>query len=227
VKVTGGIETTFLSARAKGNEIWYRPSARLFQHGVRRGSTNHTRRFGVPDTMDKRRPVQPHIDVGRPATDEGERGVDLFRDAFARWAATVTIVAARDEDGGVHATTVSSFTPVSARPPLVAVCLGSGAQVLPWAQPESRIGVSLLGEDQAKWASIFTDSFPVGRPSWTGGVTPLLPGAVASFACTVHAVHPTEGGSRVLVCRVDDIELGERDRPLLYWQRGYCKLEIE
>lgn len=174
--------------------------------------------------MDKRRPIEADVDVGRPGTHEGTVEADRFRDAFARWAATVTIVAARDDDGGVHATTVSSFTPISARPPLVAICLGSGAQVLPWAQPRDRIGVSVLAEDQAKWASIFTDSFPVGRPTWTGGETPLLPDAVASFGCTVRAVHPTEGGSRVLVCQVDAIELGDLDRPLLYWQRGYRKL---
>lgn len=157
--------------------------------------------------------------------DEAAAAVDRFREAFARWAATVTIVAARDDRGRVHATTVTSFAPVSARPPLVVICLGAGAQVLPFASEGSRVGVSVLHEDQSRWASVFADSFPVSAPSWMGDATPWMPGAVAWLGCTVRTVHPTEGGSRVLLCHVDEIELGDQDRPLLYWQRGYQRLE--
>lgn len=177
--------------------------------------------------MDKRRPIQAEIDAGGPADAADVVGADLFREAFGRWAATVTVVAARDGDDDVHATTVSSFAPISARPPLVAICLGAGAQVLPVAQVGTRIGVSMLGEEQSRWASIFTDSYPVAQPSWTDGEAPVLPDSVASLACTVRAIHPTEGGSRVLICHVDAIALGDEDRPLLYWQRGYRRLAAE
>lgn len=174
--------------------------------------------------MDKRRPIQPEIDDGR-AAGESAVSAERFREAFARWAATVTLVAARDDRDKVHATTVSSFAPLSAEPPLVVVCLGPSAQVLPYAQESDRVGVSLLPEGESRWASIYADSFAVRAPDWSPGPAPLLPGAVVGLRCTVQAVHPAEGGSRVLVCRVDDIELGDEERPLLYWERGYRRLD--
>lgn len=174
--------------------------------------------------MGKRRPIQAGIDAGGPSDDEAAVAAERFREVFSRWAATVTIVAALDDDGRVHATTVSSFAPVSARPPLLVVSLGAGAQVLAFVDVGGRLGISMLGEDQSRWASIFADSFPVRAPEWTDGPVPLIPDVVAGLACTVQAVHPTEGGSRVVVCRVDDIELGDRERPLLYWQRAYRTL---
>lgn len=174
--------------------------------------------------MDKRRPIQPEIADGR-AADDATLSTERFREALARWAATVTLVAARDARDRVHATTVSSFAPLSAEPPLVVVCLGPSAQVLPFANEGDAVGVSLLPEGESRWATIYADSFAVRAPEWSAGAAPLLPGAVAGLRCTVRDVHPAEGGSRVLVCRVDDIELGDEDRPLLYWQRGYRRLD--
>lgn len=176
--------------------------------------------------MDDRRPIQPEIDDGRPGEAAGV-SAERFRQALARWAATVTLVAARDARDRVHATTVSSFAPLSAEPPLVVVCLGPGAQVLPYAEEGDAVGVSVLPEGASRWATIYADAFAVRAPDWSAGPAPLLPGAVAGLRCTVQAVHPAEGGSRVLVCRVDDIELGDEDRPLLYWERGYRRLDGE
>lgn len=175
--------------------------------------------------MSKRRPIEADVQSGGPSSDDASVEADRFREAFARWAATVTIVAARDDDDRVHATTVSSFAPVSARPPLVVISLGAGAQVLPAAEPGRKVGVSVLGEEQSHWASIFSDSFPVRSPEWTEGDAPRIPDAVSSLGCTVRAVYPTEGGSRLVLCHVDEIALGDHDRPLLYWRRGYRALE--
>ncbi|MDX1646477.1 MAG: flavin reductase family protein [Longimicrobiales bacterium] len=173
--------------------------------------------------MDRRHPIQAGIDSGRSDADTPSA---RFREAFSRWAATVALVAVRDDGEGVHATTVTSFAPLSAEPPQIVVCLGASAQVLPFAEEETPIGVSLLPEDQSRWASVFADSFAVRAPEWTGGPAPLLPEAVAGLRCTVRAIHESDGGSRVLVCRVDDIELGP-ERPLLYWKRGYRRMADE
>jgi flavin reductase (NADH) len=149
-----------------------------------------------------------------------------FREAFGRWAAAVTIVAVRDDDGTVHATTVSSFAPVSAEPPVVVIAFGSGAQVVPWVKAGAPVGVSVLSEDQSRWASIFADSLPVGSPKWSEGPAPVIPGSVAELVCRVEHVHETGGGSRVAVCALEEVGLGEDDRPLLYWQRAYRKLDL-
>lgn len=176
--------------------------------------------------MSERRPIQPEIHAGGPEPDEMTAAAESFRKAFQRWASTVTIVAARDDDGAIYATTVSSFAPVSDRPPLALLCLGPGAQVLPYAVPGRRLGISILREDQSRWASVFTDSLPVATPRWTDGAAPLIPGAVAALTCMVRDVHDTDGHSRLVVCHVETIELGEDDRPLLYWQRAYRKLDL-
>lgn len=176
--------------------------------------------------MDERRPIQAGIDAGRPE-DEPAGGAERFREALARWAATVTLVAARGDDGRVHATTVSSFAPLSAEPPLVVVCLGAGAQVLPFAGEGKQVGVSLLAEDQSRWATVYADSFAVRAPEWTPGPAPVVPGAVATLSCTVEAVHPAAGGSRVLVLGVDAIAPGDAERPLIYWRRAYRRLADE
>jgi flavin reductase (DIM6/NTAB) family NADH-FMN oxidoreductase RutF len=175
--------------------------------------------------VNERRPIQADIHAGGN-DDAASVAADRFREAFSRWAASVTIVAAREE-GAVHATTVTSFAPVSARPPMIVICLGPTAQVLPFAELGAKLGVSVLSEDQRQWASIFADSFPVREPNWTGGEAPLIPDTVAALTCTVRAVHPTDGGSRLVLCHVDDIELGNPDRPLVYWRRGYRGLAAD
>ena len=171
--------------------------------------------------MDRRRPIRSEIDSGRSSAEGASRA---FRDALARWASTVTLVAVRDERGKLHATTVTSFAPLSADPPQVVVCLGPSAQVLPFATVGELVGVSLLTEAQQRWATIYADSFPVRSPEWTEGPAPLLPDAVAGLTCTVQAIHEAAGGSRVLILRVDALKTGDVDRPLLYWKRSYVRL---
>jgi flavin reductase (DIM6/NTAB) family NADH-FMN oxidoreductase RutF len=147
---------------------------------------------------------------------------ETFRDAMAGWASTVTVVAVRDmDDGRVHATTVSSFAPVSSEPPEVVVSLNPNAQALPFVREGGSLGISLLAEGQTRWARVFADPFPVGPMPWTDDGIPVVPGAAVALECAVRAVHATEGGSRLVVARVLGISTGETDRPLLYWQRGY------
>jgi flavin reductase (DIM6/NTAB) family NADH-FMN oxidoreductase RutF len=155
------------------------------------------------------------------------RGVDDgdFRDAMARWASTVTVFAVRDpDDGRVHATTVSSFAPVSAEPPEVVASLNANAQALPFVREGGAVGISLLAEDQRKWARIFADPFPVGPMPWHADGVPMIPGALVALECDVRAVHATEGASRLVVARVVGVTLGEAARPLLYWHREYHRL---
>lgn len=150
---------------------------------------------------------------------------DLFRDAMARWAATVTVVAARDAtDGRVRATTATSFAPVSAEPPEVVVSLNPSAQVLPFIEEGGVVGISLLAADQRRWARLFADSYPAGPSPWPAEGVPLLPGALAGLTCSVQAVHPTEGRSRLVVARLEAVVLGDDVEPLLYADRTYRRL---
>jgi len=157
-------------------------------------------------------------------TDPGPPGVEdeLFRNAMAEWASTVTVVAVRDpDDGRVHATTVSSFAPVSSDPPEVVVALNASAQALPFVRNGGALGISLLAEGQTRWARVFADPFPVGPMPWAGEGVPTIPEAAVALECAVRAVHATEGRSRLVIARVVRVAVVGNDRPLLYWRRGY------
>jgi len=138
------------------------------------------------------------------------------------------VVAVRDpDDGRVRATTVTSFAPVSADPAEVVVSLNANALVLPFVSEGTALGITLLSEDQRRWARVFSDSFAPGPLPWEAEGVPLISGGVAGLVCRVQAIYKTEGGSRVVLARVEWIEPGEGGRPLLYWRRGYRTLVPE
>ncbi len=169
-----------------------------------------------------RGPIEADIHAGG-ASEPGATTEEAFREALSRWASGVTIVAVRDE-GRVHATTVSSFASVSARPPLILVCLGPGAQVLPFLKEGTRFAVSILTEDQRRLASVFADSFPVGPSPFPREGPPLLPDAHATLVCSVHSILPAES-ARLVLGLVEEAHAGEPDGPLLHYHRGYRELE--
>jgi len=146
-----------------------------------------------------------------------------FKEILSHWATTVTIVAIR-EAGQVHATTVSSFAPVSADPPLIVVSLGANAQVLPWLEPGVSFTVSLLADDQQRLASVFADSYPVGPSPFPDDGDPVVQGAMTALICTVREVIATESDARLVLGRVESVSRTEGKLPLLYHRRGYRKL---
>lgn len=174
-----------------------------------------------------RHPIDARVDSHRDE-DEPPPGVgrQLFKEALSHWASTVTIVAVRD-GRDVHATTVTSFFPVSLDPPLVAVSLGPGAQVLPWLDADATFAVSFLAEDQRALASRFADSFPVGPSPFPTDGAPVVVGATVGLVCTVRSVVSTEGGARLVLGRVDAVLAGTGGAPLLYHRRGYRGLPAE
>lgn len=171
-----------------------------------------------------RRPIEARIDPGRDDPDRSP-GVDgeAFREALSHWASTVTVVAARDGTD-VHATTVTSFFPVSAEPPMIAVSLGPNAQVLPWLEPGARFAVSFLSESQGRIASSLADSFPVGPSPFPPEGDPVVNGAVLTLLCSVREVWETEGDARLVLGRVEETVEGDGSEPLLYSRRGYRRL---
>ncbi len=172
-----------------------------------------------------RRPIQGGFDAGAVPDDpnDGVRPGD-FRDALSWWASTVTVVAARDEDR-VLGTTVTSFAPVSADPPLVVVSLGPSAQVLPALKEGSTFAVSLLARDQKGLAGRYADSFPVGPSPFPADGPPVVEGALVALVCQVASVHPVEGNARLVTGRVEEIREGQAEEPLLYWRRSYAGVD--
>ncbi|TBH21948.1 flavin reductase family protein, partial [Thermus thermamylovorans] len=93
-----------------------------------------------------------------------------FKEALARFAAGVTVVAARhrEEERGMTAT---AFMSLSLEPPLVALGIWEGAKVLPLLEASRAFSVSLLREGQEAVSQHFA-----GRPQEGVG---LVEGRVA------------------------------------------------
>ena len=146
-----------------------------------------------------------------------------FRSALSRFAAGVTVVTARDGDGGDHGMTVSAFSSLSLEPPLVLVCVDQAATLLPHLHDAGAFGISILGAAQRevsrRFADPTTDRFDgVAVTRGTSGAA-LLDGAVAHLECRRVAVHA--GGDHVIL--VGEV-LSARTfagEPLVYFHRDY------
>lgn len=144
---------------------------------------------------------------------------EQMRDAMAQWASGVTIVAATDGPL-IHAVTVTAFTSVSLDPPLVLVCLGGNASVLPILTEGRRFGISILAESQRRIASMFTDPAPIGREVFDLSDVPLVRGALATLTCSV-AERVYAGDHTVVIAGVEGVGGDPGQAPLVRWRRAW------
>jgi flavin reductase ActVB len=147
-----------------------------------------------------------------------------FREAMARFASGVTVVATRDRDGKPVAFTASAFSSLSLEPPLILVCLDKRADCFPAFQQADHVTVSILAADQAELARRFaakgTDKFAdvAVEPGALTGL-PLVLGAAVQLECRMY--QRLEGGDHIIL--VGEV-LGARstDRePLLHFNRQF------
>lgn len=167
-----------------------------------------------------RRPIQ-----GGYTSEQGDARADGdLRDAFARWASGVCVVAARVGPGGkAHGTTVSAFLPVSLDPPLLLVSLHSDAPLLVYIEDARRFTVNLLGASQRGVAGRFADRFPVGPQPFPPEGDALLDGAPVAFVCALDTL--TRAGDHTLVIgRIERVVVTSEESPLIYWDRQYRAL---
>uniref|UniRef100_A0A831UHA0 Flavin reductase n=1 Tax=Thermus islandicus TaxID=540988 RepID=A0A831UHA0_9DEIN len=143
---------------------------------------------------------------------------EAFKEALSRFASGVAVVAAAEplEERGMTAT---AFMSLSLEPPLVALGIAEKARLLPLLERARAFSVSFLREGQETVAEHFA-----GRPrEGVGLVEGRVPGALAVLRCRLHATYPG-GDHRIVVGRVEGVELGEEGAPLVYYRRGYRRL---
>jgi flavin reductase (NADH) len=157
-----------------------------------------------------------------PQPPDGVR-LDELREALACWTSGVAVLAVRDE-GDVVAMTISSFSSLSLRPPLVMLAVDEQAAVLPSLEDVGRFTVSILAEDQRRLALSYADRFPFEQAITLTDADPVLPGALASLVCTVSELHPG-GDHRIVVGQIERVELGVDAPPLVYHRREYRTLQ--
>ena len=152
---------------------------------------------------------------------------DTFRAVLGRFATSVTILTACDEDGHDRGMTVSAFSSVSLEPPLVLACVDRTARMHDLLMRRDRVGISILSSTQEalsrRFSELESDRFEgVGYVRGESGVV-LFDEALAHLECRVRDRHPA-GDHTIFVCEVERAET-RQDRPLLYYRGGYAQLE--
>ena len=154
-----------------------------------------------------------------------------FRLALRHFPAGVTIVTIKAGEE-VHGLTVSAFASVSADPPLIMVIIENRHHAYHLLQqPEAVFAVNILGEEQSELSNRFAwvkdeNRFALGN--WTTAATgvPILSDALAWLDCRIHARYPA-GSHTIYVGEVHASNVPKEEAPpLIYWNRGYRKLNL-
>ncbi len=154
---------------------------------------------------------------------------DEFKQALRRWASGVTIVTTKAADDQPAGMTVSSFSSVSAEPPLVLVCINTDSSNAEAIMESGVFAVNILETDQADLSGTFASSKTheerFRETAWSEGVSgaPLLDGCTANLDCAL--VQKVQAGSHwVFVGEVQAVR-SQDGAPLLYFDGGYRKLQ--
>jgi flavin reductase ActVB len=148
----------------------------------------------------------------------------VFREALARFASGVAVLATRRGAAPPVGLTVTAFSAVSLEPPLILVCVGRSARTHDAVVDADHFGISVLAESQewiaAQCAGPAGERF-VGIPL-RGGISEdavLVEGAVAQLECLRYAVHPA-GDHTILIGKTLRIRVGS-EPPLVRFARRF------
>ena len=152
-----------------------------------------------------------------------------FKNALRHFPAGVTVVTVKSGDE-IYGLTVSAFASISPIPPLIMVCIdhrGYSHELM--EKSDAVFAVNFLRETQEDLSNhfAFTKEDRFSQGGWTTAQTgaPILKDALVWLDCTVYSRH-TAGTHTIYIGEVQASRVVEEDaKPLLYWNRGYAKLD--
>jgi len=156
---------------------------------------------------------------------------EQYRDALRHFPSGVTIVTLRAGDE-VHGLTVSAFASVSPDPPLILIMIDHRHKAHALLEREgATFAVNVLCQHHVNLSNRFAwvkdeDRFAEG--DWGEAVTgaPVLRDALAWLDCTLHSCL-VAGTHTIYVGEVQAADTPRQDcPPLVYWNRGYRKLQL-
>ena len=152
-----------------------------------------------------------------------------LRSVLRQWASGITVVTAA-HDGVLHGMTVSSFSSVALKPPLVSVNIERRTRTYTLMTEAGAFGVNILASDQQDLAQRFGGGVSdleerlEGVSHSLGELgSPLLEGCLAKLECRVYATLPA-GTHTVFVGEVTARDMDPVKSPLLYWRREFRSL---
>ncbi|MDX6653466.1 MAG: 3,4-dihydroxy 2-butanone 4-phosphate synthase / cyclohydrolase [Solirubrobacterales bacterium] len=156
----------------------------------------------------------------------------LMRNVMGHFATGVSVVTARDGEGAPVGTTANAISSVSLDPPLLLACLARSSETLAAVHESGRFAVNILAAEQRHHSDRFAKkgsavgAHEVEFDDHDLGV-PVLPGALATIACTVEAIYPA-GDHEIVVGVAHHLEHREPDaKPLLFYRGSYSDIQIE
>ena len=129
-----------------------------------------------------------------------------FRQALSQFATGVTVITARQGDGGLLGVTINSFNSVSLEPPLVLWSLAHTASSMAAFAAGAGYVINVLAGDQIELAQRFSrpgpDRFDALPFELSRRGVPILGGCVAWFECR-HRSRYAEGDHVIFVGEVE------------------------
>ncbi|PCM44944.1 flavin reductase family protein [Marinobacter sp. ANT_B65] len=155
---------------------------------------------------------------------------ELFCETMRQLASGVAVITA-ESDGQLHAMTATSFTSVSAEPPLALVCIKRGSDTDQLVAKAGRIGVSLLSQTQQTISNRYAWKTP-DRNRFDDLDTSRCPGGALVFnecAAVMEAVISQSyeaGDHTIYIVQIEHASVDIEVQPLLYWKGSYAGLEV-
>ena len=145
----------------------------------------------------------------------------------------VVVVTAAPPGGEERGITVSSFTSVSLKPPLVLICILKEAQAHEAIDKANAFAVNILGDDQGAISDHFAkpnltteEQFSKFEHEDRAGAPSLIKGCLGYLDCNV--VHRLEQADHTLFLgEVQGGKVLKEGRPLVFYSRGYWGLGEE
>jgi 3-hydroxy-9,10-secoandrosta-1,3,5(10)-triene-9,17-dione monooxygenase reductase component len=169
---------------------------------------------------------RPGEDIVVDADDpEAVAAARQFRDVLGRFASGVTVVTALS-GGEPVGLTCQSFSSVSLNPPLVLFIPSKTSRAWPLIQRSGKFCVNFLADGQADLSNVMAsrgvDKFAdiTWSPTAETG-SPLLEGTLGHVDCQIHTVHEA-GDHYIVIGRVLDLQVGDGQDPLLFFQGKYA-----
>lgn len=152
---------------------------------------------------------------------------DSFKHALGRFASGVTIVTTADGEK-LAGLTVSAFSSVSLDPPYVLVCINKQSSAIEPLRSSKVFAVNMLSDEQVAVSNLFAnprvDKFAEAQYRMGQLNIPILEGCLAHLECSL--VQEVDAGDHyVYLGQVEEAQVDETKRPLLYYRGRYEMLE--
>jgi flavin reductase (DIM6/NTAB) family NADH-FMN oxidoreductase RutF len=158
-------------------------------------------------------------------------GSEDYREALRHFPAGVTIVTVKTPRNEVpHGLTVSAFSSISPKPPLIMITIDHRASAHTMLEQEGAVfAVNILAYDQTELSNRFAwikDEDRFGMGDWGTAVTgaPVLKNALAWLDCTIHDRLDTSNNTIYLGLVQASAVPRPDEAPLIYWNRGYRQI---